>query len=421
VAWRHFEIPWLEFHGSGPATTGQVVATAISLAGVWFLNPCRVVYTELESDRDSIAYAYGTLRGHAESGEERFAVCLDPASGEVVYRLAAFSWPALVEAGYPFARRGPEALRGSFCAGSSPRPPAEPIPSSRSTQLCVAVRRSAHGSTGEVAELESASRSGKSALFFFFIGLLALGVNAYLYFYEPYYYPAVWLVGGLLIVISLRALDRRVKLRIGPDGITYTSWGAASIPWTDFERFSVFKYKGFRFIEPRLRNPERFVGNISLLIRIGAWLNRLAGRPGYSINPNQLDVGADDIVGCCRATRRSPPDRPPRETLSTVRPCARTHPSRVAARQELHVDVRVLAAVGVVAAADDEQQRLRIRAVDEVVSVRDAGLEAGGVAGHERHFAAVLDQHDLAVEHVDELVLALVPVIDSTTCPAAGA
>ena len=117
VAWRHFEVPWLEFHGGGPATTGQVVATAISLAGVWFLNPCRVVYTELESDRDSIAYAYGTLRGHAESGEERFAVCLDPASGEVVYRLAAFSRPALVASrlGYPFARR----IQKRFAASSA--------------------------------------------------------------------------------------------------------------------------------------------------------------------------------------------------------------------------------------------------------------------------------------------------------------
>ena len=48
LEWRHFEIPWLELHGAtSPVHSGQIVATLVSLAGVWFLNPCRVVYTEL--------------------------------------------------------------------------------------------------------------------------------------------------------------------------------------------------------------------------------------------------------------------------------------------------------------------------------------------------------------------------------------
>ena len=43
--------------------------------------PCRVVYVVDEPDRRG--FAYGTLPGHAESGEERFVVRYDPATDEV--------------------------------------------------------------------------------------------------------------------------------------------------------------------------------------------------------------------------------------------------------------------------------------------------------------------------------------------------
>ena len=60
LGWCQFEIPWLYFHGSGPVASGQVVATSTRVAGLWFLNPCRVVYAD-PGDPDSLAYAYGTL------------------------------------------------------------------------------------------------------------------------------------------------------------------------------------------------------------------------------------------------------------------------------------------------------------------------------------------------------------------------
>ena len=106
LAWRHFEVPWLTFHCTGPVSQGQAVATVLSLAGVWFVNPCRVVYTELDRP-DEVAFGYGTLRGHAESGEERFQVSFDPVTEGVVYSLSAFSRPALLatKLGYPLARR----------------------------------------------------------------------------------------------------------------------------------------------------------------------------------------------------------------------------------------------------------------------------------------------------------------------------
>jgi uncharacterized protein (UPF0548 family) len=51
--------------------------------------PCRVVYVVDEPDRRG--FAYGTLPGHAESGEERFAVRYDPATDEVHAEVVAFS------------------------------------------------------------------------------------------------------------------------------------------------------------------------------------------------------------------------------------------------------------------------------------------------------------------------------------------
>jgi lincosamide nucleotidyltransferase A/C/D/E len=95
LAWRHFEIPWLELHGgSAPACAGQVVATLTRAAGLWFLNPCRVVYVEgTATAATEVAFAYGTLAGHAVSGEERFAVAFDPEKDEVTYEIRAFSRP----------------------------------------------------------------------------------------------------------------------------------------------------------------------------------------------------------------------------------------------------------------------------------------------------------------------------------------
>jgi uncharacterized protein (UPF0548 family) len=51
--------------------------------------PCRVVYVVDEPDRRG--FAYGTLPGHAESGEELFLVRFDPATDEVYAEVTAFS------------------------------------------------------------------------------------------------------------------------------------------------------------------------------------------------------------------------------------------------------------------------------------------------------------------------------------------
>jgi uncharacterized protein (UPF0548 family) len=71
-----------------------------------------VVYAvdEVVGGRDAVhrvAFAYGTLPGHAAAGEERFAVEWHRADDAVWYDLSAFSRPRhpLMRLGRPLARR----------------------------------------------------------------------------------------------------------------------------------------------------------------------------------------------------------------------------------------------------------------------------------------------------------------------------
>ncbi|MEJ7633373.1 MAG: DUF1990 domain-containing protein [Aeromicrobium sp.] len=51
--------------------------------------PCRVV--EVIDEPDRRGFAYGTLPGHPETGEERFIAERDPATGEITATIIAFS------------------------------------------------------------------------------------------------------------------------------------------------------------------------------------------------------------------------------------------------------------------------------------------------------------------------------------------
>src|SRR5262245_27270376 len=59
---------------------------------------------------------------------------------------------------------------------------------------------------------------------------------------------------------------------------------------------------------------------------------------------------------------------------------------------------------------DFEINRITLRPIDEVVTVGDAGLEARSVARSQYGRAALLDQRDLDLEHVNELMLGLGPM-----------
>ncbi len=72
-----------------PTTEVAAVGSEV-LVGLGPLRaPCRVVYVIDEPDRRG--FAYGTLPGHPETGEELFAVRYDPASQAVYAEVTAFS------------------------------------------------------------------------------------------------------------------------------------------------------------------------------------------------------------------------------------------------------------------------------------------------------------------------------------------
>jgi uncharacterized protein (UPF0548 family) len=103
--WKQFDIGWVEaFPKQAAIETGTIVAVLIRHLGFWSLNGARVLYRVGGNDSQAaFGFAYGTLTNHAESGEELFEVCIDPDTGDVLYRIRALSWPqsALAWIGQP--------------------------------------------------------------------------------------------------------------------------------------------------------------------------------------------------------------------------------------------------------------------------------------------------------------------------------
>ncbi len=84
---------WGMLRGAGVRVDASSEVAAVGsevLVGLGPLHaPCRVVYVVDDADRRG--FAYGTLPGHPESGEELFAVRYDPATDEVNAEVVAFS------------------------------------------------------------------------------------------------------------------------------------------------------------------------------------------------------------------------------------------------------------------------------------------------------------------------------------------
>ncbi|NRQ50662.1 DUF1990 domain-containing protein [Aeromicrobium stalagmiti] len=101
-------LTWGMHRRAGVRRTGgpdRAVAGA-DVAFVWrtVKFECRVVSVVDEAVRRG--FTYGTLARHPESGEERFMVTIDPASGTVTASITAFSRPGsvLTRLGGPVAR-----------------------------------------------------------------------------------------------------------------------------------------------------------------------------------------------------------------------------------------------------------------------------------------------------------------------------
>ena len=107
--WEPFRLGWVEAWSSEtPIQSGEVVAVMGRAIGLWWLNACRIVYVVDESGPISkFGFAYGTLPGHVESGEERFLIEWNRGNDSVWYDILAYSRPnhILTRLGYPMVRR----------------------------------------------------------------------------------------------------------------------------------------------------------------------------------------------------------------------------------------------------------------------------------------------------------------------------
>ncbi len=92
MGWRMHEKAGLRVHGSDPtAQTGTVVLMRLGPGPFSLRIPCRVVEVFDEPRRKG--FAYGTLAGHPESGEERFVLDHD-LDGGIHLTVAGVSKPA---------------------------------------------------------------------------------------------------------------------------------------------------------------------------------------------------------------------------------------------------------------------------------------------------------------------------------------
>ncbi len=118
--WQQFRLGWVEAWSTDtPLEVGQVVAIMGWAVGFWWLNCCRIVYTVDESGPTTkFGFAYGTLPGHVESGEERFLIEWDRDTDQVAYDILAFSRPnhILTRLGYPLVRRSQKRFRRDSAA-----------------------------------------------------------------------------------------------------------------------------------------------------------------------------------------------------------------------------------------------------------------------------------------------------------------
>ena len=116
-------------HGTGifrsastpTAQQGTALTVRLGRGPIALTAPCRVVYVLDEPNRRG--FAYGTLPGHPEIGEELFAVEYDPSDDSVHGLVAAFSRPATwyTRLGGPIVRIVQRYIAGRYIDAVRPR------------------------------------------------------------------------------------------------------------------------------------------------------------------------------------------------------------------------------------------------------------------------------------------------------------
>lgn len=107
--WAKFRQPWTApAEPLAPIEVGAMAGYTVRVLGVWWVYCCRIVEVidETVDGVERFGFVYGTVRGHAECGEERFLVTHDLSSGEVRFAITAVSRPGrwFTWCGLPIAR-----------------------------------------------------------------------------------------------------------------------------------------------------------------------------------------------------------------------------------------------------------------------------------------------------------------------------
>ena len=118
--WTVYRLKWTRlFPADAPVAVGETVCVVAGHGFCWSLNPCCIVYVLEESGAaiERYGFAFGTLPGHSEEGEERFTVEWHRADDSVWYELLSFARPhhILAKIGFPFV----ESLKRKFAEDSS--------------------------------------------------------------------------------------------------------------------------------------------------------------------------------------------------------------------------------------------------------------------------------------------------------------
>lgn len=106
--WAMYRSDWTKIYPTAaPVRVGASVVVVVNHGFCWSLNPCRIVYVLEENGAvERFGFAFGTLPGHSETGEERFTVEWRRDDDAVFYELLAFARPhhVLAKIGFPFVR-----------------------------------------------------------------------------------------------------------------------------------------------------------------------------------------------------------------------------------------------------------------------------------------------------------------------------
>ncbi len=104
--WKMFPNDWISLSDTPPLEVGNQVLVTARLLGLYWSSPARIIYKINEQNR--FGFAYGTLPGHLEQGEELFLVEQDE-QGDVYYTLRVMSrpmwWVAKLFKGYARAQQ----------------------------------------------------------------------------------------------------------------------------------------------------------------------------------------------------------------------------------------------------------------------------------------------------------------------------